>query len=121
MAEYFFDAYALIKILTGERSYERFQGSSVVTNALHLAEVYYFFLKREGKLAARERLRQVKAVLYELTQTLAIEAAALRWEHNEKGFSFADCIGYVTAQHHGLIFVTGDFPFQGMPGVEFVK
>ena len=121
MPDYFFDAYALIKILTGEASYGRFHHTPIATNALHLAEVYYFFLRTAGKLAADERLRQVKAILYEMSQAIALEAAAMRWEHREKGFSFADCIGYVTALEHGCLFVTGDFPFQGMPGVEFVK
>ena len=39
----------------------------------------------------------------------------------KKRFSFADCIGYVAALKLNAKFVTGDYAFKGMQGVEFVR
>lgn len=121
MTKYFFDAYAIIKMLIGEFSYDKFQNVPVATNSLHLAEVYYFFLRTKGQKVADDRLKQVNPVLYEITQSIALNAALFRWKEKSKGFSYADCIGYLTAKKHQFKFVTGDFPFKGMPDVEFFK
>ena len=39
----------------------------------------------------------------------------------KKRLSFADCIGYAAARKFGVKFVTGDYMFKGLEGVEFVK
>jgi predicted nucleic acid-binding protein len=118
--EHFFDASAIIQILLGDKKYERFAASQIVTNALHLAEVYYFFLRTKGKREADGQLRQLRAALLSITENIALDAAAFRFEHRKANMSYADCIGYVTALKHRLQFVTCDSPFKGMPGVEFV-
>ena len=45
----------------------------------------------------------------------------MRIEHAKENLSFFDCVGYVFAQEHGLIFVTGDKAFEKREGVEYIK
>jgi len=42
-------------------------------------------------------------------------------ENLKKRFSFADCIGYITALKLNAKFITGDYAFKGFENVEFVR
>ena len=49
------------------------------------------------------------------------EAMKFKLAHLKKRFSFADCIGYMTALKIKAKFVTGDYAFKGLENVEFIK
>ena len=49
------------------------------------------------------------------------EANAFKLFHLRKRFSFADCVGYVTAKRFHARFLTGDYEFKGLENVEFVR
>ncbi len=59
--------------------------------------------------------------LLEITDDVVFEAMQFRLQHKKKDLSYADSIGYVLAQRHGLRFLTGDRAFQGMDNVAFVR
>ena len=44
-----------------------------------------------------------------------------RFNESKLILSYADCIGYITAQIHNMKFLTGDKHFKGMKDVEFVR
>ncbi|GAI14858.1 unnamed protein product [marine sediment metagenome] len=54
-----------------------------------------------------------------MTDEIVFEAMGLRLKHRR--LSYADCIGYVTARHEGMKFLTGDRVFERMENVEFVR
>ena len=48
-------------------------------------------------------------------------AMKFRKQHKRKRLSYADCVGYVYAMRHGMMFLTGDKEFAAFDHVEFVK
>lgn len=118
---YFFDSYAIIEIINQIPQYEKLQDMPIVTNALCLGEVYYYFLKTHNKQTADFWIEQLKVTLLPITQEITTKASLLKFEHKERRFSYPDCIGYVSALKHSLRFLTGDREFKDMENVEFVK
>jgi predicted nucleic acid-binding protein len=100
----FFDSYAI-----------------VITNALHLSEVFYSMLKVIDKEKALKILRNLEMEFIKIDEDIAIEAAIFRKNNSGKKLSYADCIGYVSARKNNLKFLTGDKEFESFEGVEFVK
>ena len=112
---YFFDTYAFMALDKGSGNYERFRAVEAVTTRLNQLE-YGWLSIRVGKSADIERL---EPYVYEIN--LAIVGNALEIRNKNKSMSFADAIGYATALHLKIPFVTGDEAFRNLPGVEFVK
>lgn len=119
--EYFFDSYAIIEIIRLNKSYLRFSKSPIVTNILHLAEVYYFLLRNYNEQTADYWMKGLNFSFLDMSHDIATEAAKLKYKNKKLKLSYADCIGYLTAQRYGLKFLTGDRQFKGMEEVEFVK
>lgn len=119
--EYFFDSYAIIEVINQNNSYLKYSNSIIITNLLHLAEVYYFLLLNYNEKTADYWATKLDFSFLDVTHKTAIKASRFRYKHKKLKLSYADCIGYVLAQENSLKFLTGDRQFKDMQGVEFVK
>lgn len=118
---YFFDSYAIIELINQNEDYARFSTELIITNALHLAEVHYHFLKEHNKQTADFWIRQLNFELLDITADTAVKGSSFKFENKKKKLSYADSIGYITAVEYNLKFLTGDKQFENMENVEFVK
>ena len=119
--QYFFDSYSIIEIMRKNSSYLKYADSVIITNVLHLAEVYYHLLINYNEKTADSWMSKLKLSFIEITPEIAVEASKFRFKNKKARLSYADCIGYITAQKQGLKFLTGDKQFKHMKGVEFVR
>jgi uncharacterized protein len=119
--QYFFDSYAIIEIIRQNPSYVKYNPSVIITNLLHLAEVYYHLLTEYNEKTADYWISKLNLSFIEITSQVALEASKFRFKNKNARLSYADCIGYITAKKHGLTFLTGDKEFKNMKGVEFVR
>ncbi len=118
---YFFDAYAILAIIQGNENYKPFAGRLLVTNTLHLAEVFHILLRDIGEESAMNIILKLNFEYLEISPTIAIAAAKLKYTNKKANLSYGDCIGYETAKYHNLLFLTGDQAFANFENVEFVK
>jgi uncharacterized protein len=119
--EYFFDSYSIIEIIRQNWSYLKYNHSVIITNVVHLAEVYYHLLINYNEKTADYWMSKLNLSFIEITSQVAIEASKFRSKNKNVKLSYADCIGYINAQKHGLKFLTGDKEFKNIKGVEFVR
>ena len=118
---YFFDSYAILEIINQNENYLKYSDQIIVTNSLHLAEVYYRILLEYNKQTADFWIRNLKFKLIDIDADISIEAARFRFENKKKKLSYADCIGYISSIKNNLKFLTGDKEFENFVNVEFVK
>ncbi len=122
IAYFFFDAYALYEILSGNPAYEKYdENVSFVTTRLNLMELYYGLLLKYGKKVAGEYYDYFLSNVSDLDDETVKEAMEFRLENKRSVLSYVDCVGYALARRNGLLFLTGDKAFKGLPGVEYVK
>ncbi|MBU0894410.1 MAG: PIN domain-containing protein [Nanoarchaeota archaeon] len=119
--KYFFDSYAIIEIINQNKNYNRFTEFTLITNTLHLAEVYYFLLRTHNEKTADYWIRNLLFTFMHIPHKISIKASKFRYKYKKKKLSYADCIGYVTALENNLVFLTGDSKFKNKDNVEFVK
>ena len=118
----FLDTYAIIEIDKGNPGYQQYSiGSDAITTAFNLIEVHFYYLKNFDEKEAEEVYDLVKMIVVRIDDEIMKEANKFKLTHLKKRFSFADCIGYATARKYNAKFVTGDYMFKGLEGVEFVK
>lgn len=118
---YFFDAYAILAIIQGNENYKHFTGNMLITNALHLAEVYYILLRDMGEEIAAKTMEKLNFEFLEISPRIALSAAQFKYTHKKESLSYGDCIGYITAKQNNMLFLTGDQAFVHFENVEFVK
>ncbi len=125
MTRYYADTYALVEILRGNPSYERYAGGELVTSEFNLLELAYALTRDYGREKAVEILRIVRAfiVIIQPTDEDYAEASALRIESKKqcRNLSLIDALGYVLAKRLKIPFLTGDREFEELDGVEYVK
>ena len=122
MAEYFYDSYAIIEFLKGNKKYQKyFKDPLGITTKLNLMEVYYSLLHNEDY--ANEIYSSFLTVVIEPSDIQIKEAMKKRKELKDQGLniSYADAIGYVISLDKKIRFLTGDREFKTLPNVEFVK
>ena len=118
----FLDTYALIEIDKGNPSYQQYSISSdAITTAFNLIEVHFYYLKNFDEKEAEEVYDIVKQIVVRIDDEIIKEANIFKLKNLKKRFSFADCVGYATARKYNAEFVTGDYMFKGLDGVEFIK
>ena len=120
MVNFFFDTYAIIELVKGNPKFARYGEYPLVTTLLNKIELCWWALNYDGEEFARILLKSIET-LQEVTDDVIGTAMKFRKEHKKKDFAYADCIGYAFAQKHGLLFLTGDKQFRGLPGVELVE
>lgn len=121
--QYFLDTYALIEIYLGNENYKNyvFDPEQAICTIFNLMEVHFYFLKKYGEAKADEIYGLIKPIVIDIDDSTLKETNKFKLQNLKKRFSFADCIGYVTALKLNAKFVTGDYAFKGLENVEFVK
>ena len=122
---YFYDSYALIEYLNGNKNYRiYFEDGDGILTKLNLMEVYYKVLAASGNGAAKTVINAFSRYLVDFDLLAIEEAMKLRFSLKNKShldISYADALGYYLAKHHGLRFLTGDNAFKSLENVEFVR
>ncbi len=118
---FFFDTYALIKLIEGEPSYERYENSEIVICCLNLIEFDYHFIK-EGWKGRASLFQYLKGFCVPIDDETIQAATEWRYENRKKNISYADAVSYCLAKKHKIKFLTGDQAFRDITAnVEFVK
>lgn len=118
---YFFDSYALIEILLGNQLFEEYKNEDMHITILNLIEVTQYFMQHFGEEKASIICKKLSVYVLELSNEDILNATRFRNENKKKSLSYADCVGYIYAKTHNLVFLTGDDAFRNMPNVEFKK
>ncbi len=118
---YFFDSYALIEILKGSPSYDKYIGADFLLTKLNLFEVYESILKDFGEKEAILFLEDYYGFAIDYEKETIIASAKLHLSMRKRHVSMTDCIGYTIAQQYNIPFLTGDKEFRDLDGVEFVQ
>jgi len=121
MATYFFDSYAVMETLKGNKDYDRFRDAEIVLTKLNLFEIYHNILRQFNEELADEVFNKYSSFIIDFDEAVIKEAAKLRVKNIKRNISMTDCIGYILAKSIGIKFLTGDKEFFGMENVEFVK
>ena len=118
---FFFDTYALVEFNKGNEDYRQYFGLPIYTSIFNLYEFFYSVLAQHGEEKARQATSKLNANLVPLEIEDIVRASKFRLKHKGKKLSYADALGYETARHRKLIFLTGDMQFKEMKNVEYVK
>lgn len=119
----FLDTYAIIEIAIQNPSYKPYglNSEEAITTVFNLTEIHFYYLKNFGIEEAEKAYNKVKSILTPIDDSIIKEANRFKLKNLKRRFSFADCIGYVTARKYNVKFVTGDYMFKGLDNVEFVQ
>jgi uncharacterized protein len=118
---YFWDSYAIIEFLHGNKNYEKFRNKSIAISVLNLAEIYYSFLSEYSEKEANELYERYKNFVVKFGDDILKQAMQFRKENKKRKLSYADCIGYCLSKQLGIKFLTGDKQFENLDNVEYVK
>jgi len=118
---YFFDTYAIIEILKGNKGYEKFKDSQAIISTFNLAELHLHITRIFGAEVAENSLGEFSNCVAGFEMEDFIEATKFKLKDTKKNFSIPDSIGYAMSKRLGLKFLTGDKNFQDLGNVEFVK
>ncbi len=119
-SKFLFDTYAIIEILRGKSSYEKYQDKEIVINNFIFAELCYN-LHREKEPRAEEFISKYSKYITSVKPEWIEEAMKFRLKWKDRKVSITDCVSYFMAKHLGIKFLTGDKEFEGLDNVEFVK
>ena len=119
----FLDTYAIIEIDKGNIDYKKYilNPLAVITTIFNIVEVYFVYLKLYNKQEAERIYGIIKSINIEVDDIILKEAMEFKLANEKMRFSFADCIGYISALRYKAKFLTGDFAFKNLGNVEFVK
>ena len=120
---FFFDSYALIEIIKGNKSYKKYLKERVILTKLNLMEIYYSILKDYSEEKADHYYSFYLPACIPVPDNIVKKAMKfkLKMRLQNKRLSYQDCIGYLLALENNLKFLTGDEEFRSMENVEFVK
>ena len=118
---YFFDTYALAEVFKGNPTYKRFENLGFNITVLNLFEFHQFLLKAKGEAVADKIIELYSPHIVHFDMEIIKKASKFRYNEKRKNLSMSDCIGYIYAKEHNMVFLTGDKEFADMRNVEFVK
>ncbi len=119
---FFFDTYAFYEIIQGNENYKPYEKEvSIITTKLNLMELHYGLLSLYGKEEADKYFDNFSQFCVEITDDIIKESNEFRNNNKKKKMSYIDCLGYICARRHGVLFLTGDKEFHDLDNVEFVK
>ena len=116
---YFFDTYAIIEIIRGNKNYLPYTNSLIITTIFNLAELNYNLKREMDKETADKYTEDYFDFIIDISLNDLKEAMDLKIKY--KDLSIPNVIGYVIAKRHGVKFLTGDESFRNLDNVEFVK
>lgn len=116
------DTYAIVELLKGNAAYAQLARESRWILTEHaLVEVYFQALRSEGETYAQEVYERWSEHTEPLLAAAVQKGMQFKLQHKNEKPSYADCIGWGTAQALGIPFLTGDKAFKGKPGVLWVQ
>jgi len=118
---YFFDSYAIIETISGNKNYKKYENSIILTTKLNLFEVYYIFLRNLGEKEASFFLDEYYKFIISFNKKTIEKAAKFKLQNKKRKLSMTDCIGYILSKEWRIKFLTGDKEFENMDNVEFAK
>ena len=118
---YFFNSYAFIEMYKNNPSYLPYRQAGIVTTAVNLFEVFYYFLKESQVLFAHSFLARFREYAVDFNTDLVAPAALFKYKHRKEKLAMVDCVGYTLSQELGIKFLTGDMQFRNKENVEFVQ
>ena len=118
---YFFDSYAVMEILKGNTSYDKYKKNGIILTKLNLFEIYHSIIFQFDEGMAEKVYGMYSPHVVDFSDDVIKNAAKFRLRHMKKRLSMADCIGYVFSLKAGVKFLTGDREFEKFENVEFVK
>ena len=121
MVKYFFDSYAVIEIIKGNKNYAKYVQEEVILTIFNLIDIYWSALNDLNEDEANEIYDKYKPCIIKISDETLKEAVKFRKENKKRDLSYTDCIGYICALRNNLVFLTGDNQFRDLPNVEFVK
>ena len=121
--KYFFDTYALIEISNQNPKYRNYTINPIEAGItiFNIMELHFYYLKNFGNEEVEKIYGLVSPLLISTDDDIIKDANKFKLANLKKRFSFADCIGYITALKINAKFVTGDYAFKNFENVEFVK
>ncbi|MEN7982304.1 MAG: PIN domain-containing protein [Nanoarchaeota archaeon] len=119
--EFFFDTYAIMCLIEGDKNYDKYKDYIITTSILNLAELYNIFLRDKGKKTARYWMRILNFNILEIDEESIFKAIEFRFANKKKRLSLTDCTGFILACKNKRKFLTGDKEFENIKNVEFVK
>lgn len=119
----FLDTYAIIEIAIDNPNYRSYtlEPTEAMTAVFNLMEVHFYYLKNFDEKEATTIYNAVKPLVVPISDTIIQDANKFKLLHLKKRLSFADCVGYSAARKFNARFVTGDYLFKELEGVEFVR
>ena len=120
MVRYFFDTYAIIEIIEGNKNYEPYIESEIIINNFTFAELCYNLFKDKNVNLDNYSKKYSKYIMSVNPEWIE-EAMKFRIEWKDRKVSIPDCIGYIMAKKLEIKFLTGDKEFKDLENVEFVK
>lgn len=94
--------------------------AEVATGLLNLFELVHVLIRLRRTGGAELAFDRLAPVAQGLSRRRIFEASRLRARLQDRGLSYADAAGYVTARELGALFVTTDAGFRGLAGVRIV-
>lgn len=114
----FFDTYALIELIRGNKNYDDYLSYPIITTYLNMGELYLYLLREFNKKTAQYWFNILQNSLVSVDAKTIISAMELK--HKKRKLSFVDCVSYTFAKERDLLYLTGDKEFKGLPGVKLV-
>ncbi len=125
MARLFGDTYALIELLKGNPSYDRYSNADLVTTEFNMLELTYALLRDFGRRETVNVIdfmrRKIEVIPTEDPDYLDASEFRLSVNKTGKKLSLVDALGYSCSRKLGIKFLTGDREFNGMDNVEYIK
>src|SRR3989344_8334900 len=112
--KFFLDTYALIELSIGNKKYEKYLESDVVTLKDNFAELFYFLLRKYDEKTAQYFFNRFSRVAVELPIEIIPKSMIFKHSHKDTHFSYIDCLGYTYALESKRFFLTGDRAFKDM-------
>lgn len=120
--EYMMDTSAIINIIMGVAGYEKYVHMHAVTCIPILQELYFVLLRKFGESVAEKFTGKYSLITADIDLKLAKKAMRFKFEHSSaRNFSYTDAVAYTAALDNGLIFLTSDKAFKGLPNAEVVE
>ncbi|MDP3727856.1 MAG: PIN domain-containing protein [bacterium] len=118
---YFLDTYAMIEIIGGNKSYQKYLYSGFVTSQWNLAELYYHLISTYGNDVAENYYRVYQDFVIPISTTSLKLGMYFKLKYKKERLSYIDCVGYMLAQELEIPFLTGDEKFETKENVVYVK
>jgi len=118
---FFFDSFALIEIIKGNKRYKKYLDITPITTKLNLMEVYYYLLREANEEKAEFYYNFYLPSCISIPDNVMKEAMKFKLKFKNKKLSYIDCISYILSLRLGIKFLTGDKEFKEFGGVEYIK